>query len=437
MFPWFQNNSPAQPPSPPSPLPVRQPAPIPDGRLMLFPEQGQLQSPYAGVAQPQLRSPTLDYDKMAARPPAPESLRGVAARDLRQRAAFRSRELPIGALDRPMMPPPVDVTRDTQARDAEGQLGGALPPNEGSDSQGETRGSMQEAFPIDKPLLSNDGPVPPATADDILFTEGNKPRDEKEVNEAVAINPKGAASTLNKMFETLSQPAVSDEQLAEQQKSRRAMALLVSGLATMAAASKPGATFLGSLGEGGLAGVGELQRLQERDKGTNAAAMKARDDKVKEMRDFAKDERDFGLKEAKHLEKVRSNTATETETAAYHKSTLAIRLKELQFKSKNGGKLKDQQSWLNLAQDMAKSDESSYAKAADGSFKQFMNELGESKPVIDPAKYEANVRKHGTNLNKEHKTSFIYGGPTVQKPAAGGNAAPVPGSGNDDPLGIR
>ena len=307
MFPWFQNNSPAQPQSPQSPLPVRQPAPIPDGRPMPFPEQGQLQSPLAGVAQPQLRSPTLDYDKMAGRPPAPapESLRGVAARVLRQRAAFRSRELPVGALDRPMTPPPVDVTRDMQARDAGSQLGGALPPNEGSDPQGETRGSMQEAFPIDKPLLSNDGPVPPATADDILFGDDNKPRDEKEVNEAVAINPKGAASTLNKMFETLSQPAVSDDQLAEQQKSRRAMALLVSGLATMAAASKPGATFLGSLGEGGLVGVGELQRLQERDKGTNAAARKARDDKVKEMRDFAKDERDFGLKEAKHLENVR------------------------------------------------------------------------------------------------------------------------------------
>ena len=204
---------------------------------------------------------------MAGRPSAPatvpESLSGGAEREMPPR----------------MMPPPANVTRDMQARDAGSQLGGDLPSGRGNNRRDE-----QEAFPIDKPLLSNDGPPSNVTADDILFGEDNKPRDEKEVNEAVAINPKGAASTLNKMFEALSQPAVSDDQLAEQQKSRRAMALLVSGLAIMAAASKPGATLFGSLGEGGLVGVGELQRLQERDKGTNAAARKARDNKVKEMR---------------------------------------------------------------------------------------------------------------------------------------------------------
>ena len=124
---------------------------------------------------------------------------------------------------------------------------------------------------------------------------------------------------------------------------------------------------------------------------------------------------------------MRKNTATEKETAKYHKDSLDIRLKELQFKSRNGGQVKDQQAWLNLAQDMAKTDETSFARTKDGEIKLLMDALGQTKPVIDPAKYEANVRKHGTNLNKEHKTRFIYGGQTKQAPAGG----------NSDPLGIR
>ena len=146
---------------------------------------------------------------------------------------------------------------------------------------------------------------------------------------------------------------------------------------------------------------------------------------------------------------MRSNKATRAETASYHKAQLKIRRKELDFKIANlgsgdgeGGGIKDQQEWLDLAQDLAKSDESSYQKAPDGSILMRMNALtGEmTRPTIDPKAFEENVRRHGSALNREHRTDFRYSAPASAAGAAPQQAggAPVPGSGgNDDPLGLR
>ena len=65
-----------------------------------------------------------------------------------------------------------------------------------------------------------------------------------------------------------------------------------------------------------------------------------------------------------------------------------------------------------------------------------LDQFGQPKPVIDPAAFERNVRKHAQALNKRHGTDFRYAG-GAPVPGARTAAAPGPGGGGDDPLGLR
>ena len=255
---------------------------------------------------------------------------------------------------------------------------------------------------------------------------------QRSVDRAVAENPKQALGMLDKHMDLLSKPAVTPEQMEQQKKSRRSMALLMAGLATIAEASRPGATGLGSLARGGMAGLGELERMKTRDTGANAAKEKARGDQIKELRELGKEERDFSLKEAEYERKVRNGTATREDARKRHTDTMKIRQAELALKTKNLGGIKSQGDWLDLAQDFARTDASSYKQGKGGELQMVMDMMGQMKPAIDPEAYERNVKKHGTALNRRHGTNFKYAGP----PAAAQNpGAPVPGG--NDPMELR
>ena len=242
-----------------------EPSPEFNERLdMLSSAEERARNPHSGVA-PQLRSPTLDYDKGADPNNSGESNRGGGV-------------LAAHASTPPSAPPP-------------SSRGFVPPPPRSRPDRGEP---SRFTPPPPRPR-----PARGATA---AATPAN--REEQAAVATVEENPQAALSMIGQMLEGLSTPAVSAEQTAEQKQSRRSMALLIGGLATMAEASRPGATALGALGAGGLAGVGQLQQMTAQDKAANAAKEKTRGDTIKELRSLAKDERDFGLEEDKHLEKV-------------------------------------------------------------------------------------------------------------------------------------
>lgn len=133
------------------------------------------------------------------------------------------------------------------------------------------------------------------------------------------------------------------EETPKEKRSRLQKALLVGGLSMMSAASKPGATFFGSAGEGGLAGVGASEKEQA------MRLAKAKDKRERGMTlakagyEVGKDDRTAGQKDQEiAIQRKRGETEDEwrrreaehqvrvdAETGRYHSGELAARNREV------------------------------------------------------------------------------------------------------------
>ena len=198
------------------------------------------------------------------------------------------------------------------------------------------------------------------------------------------------------------------------------MAMLQAGLATMAAASQPGATALGALGQGGLAGVEEARRIKAADRSArldefnkNVAIMKLSTD-----RQDAADR--LELSRAELAERVRTNRASEGAQGKIMKAQLQLAKKDVELamaKFKAEGGLKTETDIWNLAKKMADADESSWAEDK--------FDIMSGQPVRDSDKHSKNTQKYAKQLGSKQPVG-PGGGPAATPQQQRGAGQPQP-----------
>lgn len=176
--------------------------------------------------------------------------------------------------------------------------------------------------------------------------------------------------------------------------------LMEAGLGTMAAGGQPGTNTMGAIGQGVL---GAIDRKTGRDvrqtESERAARSEARDDKRLGMEGRRVDLTEDRLKtEATRAER------TQAETERHNKAIEDINRKKAEADDRKA--VRDQmkegvnrdQAILDLAQDKAKSETTSYSKDKWG--------IDTGTPALDPAGYQKNVTKHLDDLNKRFGTNI-------------------------------
>lgn len=167
--------------------------------------------------------------------------------------------------------------------------------------------------------------------------------------------------------------------------------LMEAGLGTMAAGSQPGVNTLGAIGQGAMQAIGN----RDTRKRTKAQMERA-------ARSEAREEKRLGL-EGRRVDLSADNQAAQraldekrlAETSRHNKATEAANIRKIVRDQMKDGVSRDQ-AILNLAQDLARSEKSSYVKDQFG--------LDTGNPSLDPQGYQSNIEKNLERLNGQFGT---------------------------------